>query len=213
MAALRVAVNAPRDGEMRALSQALAASRASHSALQDHVEWIEARHDFYIETLTGENEELRRALIVSRARHLDVLNRFTMMEDRVELEEDRRSVAYATLAGQNEQLRRELAEVRGENERLQREANADRRQMGEMQRNYEWHLWNHIVREGQLLRAGARIARWVVQRCVAENVPVPAELRGDIALVHDDEINGDLALVQDDEAEGDVGMLAPDAVQ
>jgi hypothetical protein len=135
-----------------------------------------------------------------------------MAVDDAELGEDRHGGGMARLTSEIEQLRASWFEAREENERFQREANADRRQMGEMQRNYEWHVRNHMAREGQSLRAGARIARWVVQRCVAENVPVPAELRGDIALVHDDEINGDRALVQDDEAEGDVGMLVPDAV-
>ena len=142
MAALRVAVNAARDSEMRAMSEALAASRA---------------------------------------RHLDVLNRFTMSEERVELEEVRRSVAYATLADQNEQLRRELTKLRGE---------------------IAWYSWVDLPRERLLREAGARTARWV-QRCVAGNVPMSAELRDDIARVlEDDEAEGDTEpMLQDDDAE------------
>jgi hypothetical protein len=123
MAALRVAVNAPRDGEMRALAQALAASRAMH---------------------------------------LDVLNRFALLEDYS-------AEQFETMAGEIHRLQHEVETSNAEIERLQR-----------------------------LGGAGARLARWAVQRCLAEGVPVPTELQGDIALM----LRG---------GSDDVRMLAPDA--
>ena len=263
MAALRVAVNAPRDGEMRAMSEALAVSRAMHLDLLNRFTMLEDRaelaYDNYGVELArgvGQNEELRAALAGTRGQNEQLRRELTklrgeiewyswvdlprerllreagartarwvqrcvagnvpmsaelrddiarvleddeaegdtepmLQDDAAELGEDRHGGGMARLTSEIEQLRAAWFEAREENERFQREANADRRQMGEMQRNYELHVRNHMAREGQSLRAGARIARWVVQRCVVDNVPVPAELRGDIALVHDDEINGD----------------------
>jgi hypothetical protein len=253
MAALRVAVNAPRDGEMRALSEALAVSRARHldvlnrfAMSEEYAELAEDRHSVELARSVGHNEELRAALAGTR-RELTTLrdeiqwyslvdlprerllreagartarwvqrcvagnvpmsddlrddivrileddeaegDAEPMLQDDAELGEDRHGGGMLT--SEIEHLRAALAEAREENGRVQREANVDRRQVGEIQRLLEWRGQIDFAREMRVLRAGARIARWVVQRCLAENVPTPAELRGDIALVHDDEINGD----------------------
>ena len=66
LSALRVAVYAPRDDEMRALARELAAARRANTDLQHHIQWIEARHDAYIEALTADNAELERHLEVGR---------------------------------------------------------------------------------------------------------------------------------------------------
>jgi hypothetical protein len=260
MAALRVAVNAPRDGEMRALSEALAVSRARHLDVLNRFamseEYAELAYDnFGVELArsVGHNEELRASLVVARGETEQVRRELTtlrdeitwyslvdlprerllreagartarwvqrcvagnvpmsddlrddivrileddeaegdaepMLQDDAELGEDRHGGGMLT--SEIEHLRAALAEAREENGRVQREANVDRRQVGEIQRLLEWRGQIDFAREMRVLRAGARIARWVVQRCLAENVPTPAELRGDIALVHDDEINGD----------------------
>ena len=62
MSALRVAVYAPRDDEMKALARELAAARRANTDLEHRIEWIEARHDAYIEALTADNAELQRRL-------------------------------------------------------------------------------------------------------------------------------------------------------
>ena len=67
LSALRVAVYAPRDDEMRALARELAAARRANSDLQDRIEWIEARHDAYIEALTADNAMLEQQLEIARA--------------------------------------------------------------------------------------------------------------------------------------------------
>jgi hypothetical protein len=67
LSALRVAVYAPRDDEMRALARELAAARRANSDLQDHIQWIEARHDAYIVALMEDNAELEQQLEIARA--------------------------------------------------------------------------------------------------------------------------------------------------
>ena len=70
LSALRVAVYAPRDGEMRALARELAAARQRELDLAERIEWMEARHDAYIVALTADNAILQRRLD-ARNRHLD----------------------------------------------------------------------------------------------------------------------------------------------
>jgi hypothetical protein len=62
LSALRVAVYAPRDGEMRALARELAAARRRDLDLADRIEWMEYRHDAYIVALTADNAMLQRQL-------------------------------------------------------------------------------------------------------------------------------------------------------
>jgi hypothetical protein len=70
LSALRVAVYAPRDGEMRALARELAAARQRQLDLAERIEWMEARHDAYIVALTADNVMLQRRLD-ARDQHLD----------------------------------------------------------------------------------------------------------------------------------------------
>ena len=62
MSALRVAVYAPRDDEMKALARELAAARRANIDLQRHVGWLEAQHEGDMMELVEEKVELEQRL-------------------------------------------------------------------------------------------------------------------------------------------------------
>jgi ABC-type arginine transport system ATPase subunit len=62
LSALRVAVYAPRDGEMRALARELATARRDHLDLSERFEWMQARHDTYIVALIADIAMLQQQL-------------------------------------------------------------------------------------------------------------------------------------------------------
>jgi hypothetical protein len=55
------------DPAMEELRRELAAARRANANLNDHIQWIEYRHDSYIEALTEDNVELERQLAQARA--------------------------------------------------------------------------------------------------------------------------------------------------
>ena len=149
MSALRVAVYAPRDGEMRALARELAAARRRELDLADRIEWMEYRHDAEIVALNADNDilqrrlgELERRLVIARANGLSTYS-------------------------------------------------------------------NRVDRETQLIREGDRLARWAVQRRLAEDVPVPDEVwRAVVLMRQDDEADDGANGEANDEAEMAVDSTA-----
>ena len=70
LSALRVAVYAPRDGEMRALARELATARRDHLDLSERFEWMQARHDTYIVALIADIAMLQQQLDARVARRV-----------------------------------------------------------------------------------------------------------------------------------------------
>jgi hypothetical protein len=68
MSALRVAVYAPRDDEMKALARELAAARRANIDLQRHVGWLEAQHEGDMMELVEEKVELEQRLNIAERR-------------------------------------------------------------------------------------------------------------------------------------------------
>ncbi len=67
VAALEVVLQHEHDPAMEELRRELAAARRANRVLDDHIQWIEYRHDSYIEALTEDNVELERQLAQARA--------------------------------------------------------------------------------------------------------------------------------------------------
>ena len=71
LSALRVAVYAPRDGEMAALAGELARARGDLRDLSERFAWAEARYDTLIALLQGDidllNQQLRHSIATSRS--------------------------------------------------------------------------------------------------------------------------------------------------
>jgi hypothetical protein len=93
-----------------------------------------------------------------------------------------------------EELRRELAAARRDNAILERQL--------AQQRAAVWSVISgYGDRDDQIARAGDRLARWALQRRLAEGVPVPDEIWSAVRLMR-----------RDAEAEDDLGMAVEMAV-
>ena len=84
VAALEVVLHHEHDPAMEELRRELAAARRANIALDHHIQWIEARHDSYIEALTEDNAELEQRIGWLAVRHVAEIE--TLMEDKAELE-------------------------------------------------------------------------------------------------------------------------------
>ena len=129
MSALRVAVYAPRDGEMRALALELAAARRDHFRLSEHFAWMEARHDTYIVALTADNAMLQQQL--------------DMLEQHLRVARDYRVYAHSFRAEREIRLTRE-------GDRLARWA-----AQGRVEEDMPIEVWRAV----RLMRLGDGIAR------------------------------------------------------
>ena len=67
VAALEVVLQHEHDPAMEELRLAARAAHAANVVLDHRIQWIEARHDSYIEALTEDNAELERQLAQARA--------------------------------------------------------------------------------------------------------------------------------------------------
>jgi hypothetical protein len=84
VAALEVVLQREQAPAMEELRRELAAARRANLDLDDHIQWIEARHDSYIEALTEDNAELEQRIGWLAVRHDAEIE--TLMEDKAELE-------------------------------------------------------------------------------------------------------------------------------
>jgi hypothetical protein len=107
MSALRVAVYAPRDDEMRALARELAAARRANIELQRHVGRLEVQHDGEIEALTEDKAELQQRLNMLE-QHLEVARDFRVEQHSIRAEREIR------LAREGDRLARWAAQGRVE---------------------------------------------------------------------------------------------------
>jgi hypothetical protein len=84
VAALEVVLQREQAPAMEELRRELTAARRANLDLDDHIQWIEARHDSYIEALTEDNAELEQRIGWLAVRHVAEIE--TLMEDKAELE-------------------------------------------------------------------------------------------------------------------------------
>ena len=72
------------DPAMEELRRELAAAHRANVDLDQHIQWIEARHDSYIVALMEDNAELEQRIGWLAVRHVAEIE--TLMEDKAELE-------------------------------------------------------------------------------------------------------------------------------
>jgi hypothetical protein len=118
-------------------------------------------------------EELRRELAASRARHLDLLNRFAMHEERAELAYNDYTDELAGMTDQNEELRAALAQARADNL-------SDSSTFGSGVEPRRLLTWRECIeqeyayrrdREAELADGANRLMRWASQGGTEEDVP------------------------------------------
>ena len=118
-------------------------------------------------------EELRRELAASRARHLDLLNRFAMHEERAELAYNDYTDELAGMTDQNEELRAALAQARADNlsDSSTFGSGVEPLRLLTWRERLEQELAYRRELEAELADGANRLMRWAAQGGSEEDVP------------------------------------------